>query len=142
MSDRYFVDTNILMYAHDASAGPMHERAKALVEELWRDRNGVVSTQVLQELAVNLRRKAARPIDAKATRDIVADYLTWQVVVNSGESILDALDLEAQYRISFLDALVLHAANASGAEVLYSEDLSDGQTYGSVRVVNPVRADT
>jgi predicted nucleic acid-binding protein len=138
MSDRYFVDTNILMYAHDASAGPKHERAKALVEELWRDRNGVVSTQVLQELAVNLRRKAARPIDAKATRDIVADYLTWQVVVNSGESILDALDLEARYRISFWDALVLHAANASGAEVLYSEDLSDGQTYGSVRVVNPV----
>jgi predicted nucleic acid-binding protein len=142
MSDRYFVDTNILMYAHDASAGAKHERAKALVEELWRDRNGVVSTQVLQELAVNLRRKAARPIDAKATRDIVADYLTWQVVVNSGESILDALELEARYRISFWDALVLHAANASGAEVLYSEDLSDGQTYGSVRVVNPVRADT
>jgi len=130
------------MYAHDASAGPKHERAKALVEELWRDRNGVVSTQVLQELVVNLRRKAARPIDAKATRDIVADYLTWQVVVNSGESILDALDLEARYRISFWDALVLHSANASGAEVLYSEDLSDGQTYGSVRVVNPVRADT
>jgi predicted nucleic acid-binding protein len=142
MSDKYFVDTNILMYAHDASAGVKHERAKALVEELWRDRNGVVSTQVLQELAVNLRRKAARPIDAKATRDIVADYLTWQVVVNSGESILDALDLEARYRISFWDALVLHAADASGAEILYSEDLSDGQTYGAVRVVNPVRADT
>ena len=68
--------------------------------------------------------------------------MTWQVVVNSGESILDALDLEARYRISFWDALVLHSANASGAEVLYSEDLSDGQTYGSVRVVNPVRADT
>ena len=76
MSDRSFVDTNILMYAHDASTGVKHERAKALVEELWRDRTGVVSTQVLQELAVNLRRKAARPIDAKATRDIVADYLT------------------------------------------------------------------
>jgi predicted nucleic acid-binding protein len=142
MSARYFVDTNILMYAHDASAGAKHERAKALVEELWRDRNGVVSTQVLQELAVNLRRKAGRPLDSKATRDIVADYLTWRVVVNSGESILDALDLEARYHISFWDALVLQAANGSGAEVLYSEDLSDGQTYGSVRVVNPVRANT
>ena len=140
MSDKCFVDTNILMYAHDASAGAKHDRAKALIEELWRDRTGVVSTQVLQELAVNLRRKAGRPLDAKATRDIVTDYLTWQVVVNSGDSILDALDLEARYRISFWDALVLQAANASGAEVLYSEDLSDGQTYGSVRVVNPVRA--
>jgi len=140
MSDRYFVDTNILMYAHDASAGAKHERAKALVQDLWRDRKGVVSTQVLQELAVNLRRKAGRPLDARATRDVVTDYLTWQVVVNSGESILDALDLEARYRISFWDALVLQAANASGAEVLYSEDLSDGQIYGSVRVVNPFRA--
>ena len=74
MSDKYFVDTNILMYAHDTSAGAKHERAKALVEELWRDRTGVVSTQVLQELAVNLRRKAGRPLDVKATREIVADY--------------------------------------------------------------------
>ena len=139
MSDRYFVDTNILMYAHDTSAGEKHERAKALVEELWRDRTGVVSTQVLQELAVNLRKKARRPLDAKATRDIVADYLTWQVVVNGGESILEALDLEARYQISFWDALVIHAAQASGAETLYSEDLSDGQMYGSVRVVNPLR---
>lgn len=137
MSDKYFVDTNILMYAHDASAGAKHERAKAIVEELWRDRTGVVSTQVLQELCVNLRRKTGRPLDAKTTREIVADYLTWHVVVNVGESILEALDFEAQYRISFWDALVLQAAHASGAAVMYSEDLSDGQTYGSVRVVNP-----
>jgi predicted nucleic acid-binding protein len=140
MSDRYFVDTNILMYAHDVSAGATHERAKALVEELWRDRTGVVSTQVLQELSVNLRRKAGRPLDARATRDIVADYLTWQVVVNGGESILDALDLAVRYEISFWDALVVQAAQASGAEVLYSEGLSDGQKYGSVRVTNPLRA--
>jgi predicted nucleic acid-binding protein len=140
MSDRYFVDTNILMYAHDTSAGPKHDRAKALVEELWRDRTGVVSTQVLQELSVNLRRKTARPLDVKTTREIITDYLAWQVVVNSGESILEALDLEARYQISFWDALVLQAAHASGAEVLYSEDLSDGQTYGSVRVVNPLQA--
>ena len=139
MSDRYFVDTNILMYAHDTSAGVKHGRAKALVEELWRDRTGVVSTQVLQELAVNLRRKAGRPLDVKATREIVADYLTWQVVVNSGESILEALDLEARFQISFWDALVLQAAHAAGAEVVYSEDLSDDQTYGPVRVVNPLR---
>jgi predicted nucleic acid-binding protein len=140
MSDRYFVDTNILMYAHDTSAGPKHERAKAVVEELWRDRTGVVSTQVLQELSVNLRRKAGRPLDTKATREIVVDYLTWQVVVNGGDSILEALDLEARHQIPFWDALVLQAAQASGAEILYSEDLSHGQTYGLVRVINPLRA--
>lgn len=139
MSDRYFVDTNILMYAHDTSAGVKHERAKAVVAELWRERTGVVSTQVLQELAVNLRRKAGRPLDAKATRDIVADYLTWHVVVNGGDSILEALDLETRHQISFWDALVVQAAHVAGVEVLYSEDLADGQTYGSVRVINPLR---
>lgn len=138
MSDRYFVDTNVLMYAHDASAGEKHARAKALLEKLWRDRTGVVSTQVLQELVVNLRKKAGRPLDAKATRDVVADYLTWQVVVNSGESILEALELEERYQISFWDALIVQAAQASGAEILYSEDLSDGQVYGAVRVINPL----
>ncbi|HEX3069466.1 MAG TPA: PIN domain-containing protein [Thermoanaerobaculia bacterium] len=140
MSDKYFVDTNILIYAHDAAAGVKHKRAKALVEELWRNRSGVVSTQILQELVVNLRRKAAPPLDAKATLDIVTDYLSWQVVVNGGDSILAALELEQRYQISFWDALVIQAAHASGARILYSEDLSDGQMYGSVRVVNPLRS--
>jgi predicted nucleic acid-binding protein len=138
MSDRYFVDTNILMYAHDTAAGEKHRRAKALVEELWETRAGVVSTQVLQELAVNLRRKVKKPLDARATRDIVSDYLAWHVVVNGGDSILEALDFETRYRVSFWDALVIQAAHAAGADVLYSEDLSDGQRYGTVRVKNPL----
>jgi len=137
MSDKYFVDTNVLMYAHDATTGAKHERAKELVEELWRDRNGVVSTQVLQELAVNLRRKARRPLDAKATREIISDYLTWQIVVNGTDSILEALDIESRYQISFWDALVVQAAQAAGADILYSEDLSHGQVFGAARVVNP-----
>lgn len=138
MSDKYFVDTNILMYAHDAAAGAKHDRAKTLVEDLWRTRSGVVSTQVLQELCVNLRRKAGRPLDLKNTREIVTDYLSWEVVVNTGESVLEALEIENRYAISFWDALVIQAAESSGAAVLYSEDLSDGQTYGSVRIVNPL----
>lgn len=137
MSDRYFVDTNILVYAHDNAAGAKHERARALVQELWRDRTGVVSTQVLQELVVTLRKKVLRPLDPKATRDIVADYLTWHVIVNGGETILDALDLEKRYHLSFWDALIVQAAQSSGADVLYSEDLAHRQQYGSVRVINP-----
>ena len=139
MSAKYFVDTNVLMYAHDTASGVKHQRAKALVEELWSDRSGVVSTQVLQELCVNLRRKAGRPVDAKTTREIVSDYLAWEVVVNNGDAILEAIDLEERYRISFWDALVVQAAEASGAAVLYTEDLSDGQMYNGVRVVNPFK---
>jgi predicted nucleic acid-binding protein len=139
MSARYFVDTNILMYAHDSAAGRKHERARALVERLWEDRSGVVSTQVLQELAVNLRKKARKPLDGRATRDVVSDYLTWHVVVNSGESILEALEFEGRYKVSFWDALIIQAAHAAGAAVLYSEDLSSGQSYGHVQVVNPLQ---
>ena len=113
MNAKQFVDTNILMYAHDVSAGAKHQRAKALVEELWRTRLGVVSTQVLRELCVNLRRKAGRPLALKATRDLIADYLSWPVMVNTGESILEALEFEDRYRISFWDALAVQAAQAS-----------------------------
>jgi predicted nucleic acid-binding protein len=142
MSDRHFVDTNILMYAHDATTGDKHRQARELIEQLWATRSGVLSTQILQELAVNLRRKAGKPLEAQATREIVADYLTWTVVVNGPEATIAALDLETRYRISFWDALVIHAANAAGAEILYSEDLSDGQHYGTTRVRNPFRPST
>lgn len=138
-TEKVFVDTNVLMYAHDTTTGAKHEAAAALVAEIWRRGQGVLSTQVLQELAVNLRRKAGRPLDAAAVRAIVSDYLAWEVVVNNGDSILGALEIESQHRISFWDALVLHAAAAAGAGVLYSEDLNDGQIYGTVRVVSPWR---
>ena len=138
MSDRYFVDTNILMYAHDRGSGTKHDKAKALVETLWRDRSGVVSTQVLQELAVNLRRKTRKPLNASETREVIEDYMAWHVVVNGGESILDALDIEERYQISFWDALIAQAAQSCGAEALYSEDLADRQQYGSVRALNPL----
>jgi predicted nucleic acid-binding protein len=136
-SDRFFVDTNLLVYAHDVAAGARHDRARDLVEQLWRDRSGVVSTQVLQELYVRLR-KTRNPLPAAEARRILIDYLRWEVVVNTGDSVLAAVDLEERYRLSFWDALIVQAASASGAEILYSEDLSHGQVYGLVRVVNPL----
>ena len=124
MSDRYFVDTNILMHAHDTAAGEKHRRAKALVEDLWETRAGVVSTQVLQELAVNLRRKTKKPLDAKATRDVVSDYLAWHVVVNGGDSIREALDLETSPLVQ---------ANARLARSDFP-DFNDSNTLGEGQV--------
>ncbi len=135
--DKAFIDTNILIYAHDRAAGPRHRIAKLLLERLWRQRVGVLSTQVLQEFYVNVRRKARKPVAPQEARDLVVDYLCWEVIVNDGRSVTEAADLEGQHRISFWDALIVQAANASGATVLYSEDLNHGQRYGNVRVVNP-----
>jgi predicted nucleic acid-binding protein len=138
MPDKYFVDTNILLYAHDRSAGLKHERARQLIERLWTSGQGVLSTQVLQELCINLRRRIARPLPVEEIRHIIQDYLSWEIVINTPASILQALEIEVRYQTSFWDALILQAAESSGAAVLYSEDLATGQKYGVVQVVNPL----
>lgn len=140
MAEKYFVDTNILIYAHDRAAGTRHEHARQLIERLWTTGQGVLSTQVLQELCVNLRRKVAHPPPLDEVRQLIQDYLSWEVVVNTPEAVIQALEIEARHKISFWDALVLQAAEQSGAAVLYSEDLAAGQSYGSVRVINPLLA--
>lgn len=139
ISSKYFVDTNILMYAHDRAAGPKHERARQLIEHLWVTGQGALSTQVLQELCVNLRRRVANPLPSDEIAKLVEDYLSWEIVINTPQSILAALGIEARYKVSYWDALILHAAESCGAAVLYSEDLSGGQHYGAVQVVNPLR---
>jgi predicted nucleic acid-binding protein len=138
MSDRFFVDTNILLYAHDSGTGIKHERARDLMDRLWSLRQGVLSTQVLQEFAISLRRKISPPLSTRETREWITQYMRWEVVVNTSRSVLNALEIEERYQISFWDALIVQAAESAGAETLYTEDLSDGQSYGTVRVVNPL----
>lgn len=138
MADKYFVDTNILIYAHDRSTGIKHERARQIIEGLWTTGQGVLSTQVLQELCINLRRKIARPLPVEEIRQLLQDYLSWEIVINAPEAVIQALEIEVRYKTSFWDALILQAAEQSGAAVLYSEDLAIGQSYGSIRVVNPL----
>jgi predicted nucleic acid-binding protein len=139
VSARYFVDTNILIYAHDREAGAKHERARKLVEHLWTTGQGALSTQVLQELCVNLRRRVARPLPSDQIAKLIEDYLSWEIVINTPQAIVAALGIESQYKVSFWDALILHAAESCGAAILYSEDLSHGQRYGAVEVVDPLR---
>lgn len=138
MPDKYFVDTNILIYAHDRSAGLKHERARQLVERLWISGQGVLSTQVLQELCINLRRKIARPLPVEEIRGLIQDYLSWEIVVNTPASVLQALEIELRYKTSFWDALILQAAESASAAVLYSEDLTAGRNYGAIQVINPL----
>ena len=138
MSDKCFVDTNIFVYAHDNSGGIKHQRAQDLIGKLWVSGEGALSTQVLQELCINLRRKVRPALETQEIRSLLQDYLSWTVVANTGECVIEALDLEQRFKISFWDALILQSAMFCGANVLYSEDLSHGQRYGSVRAVNPL----
>ena len=140
MTEKYFVDTSILVYAYDRAAGLKHERARQLVELLWASGQGVLSTQVLQELCINLRRKVTPPLPLHVIRGLVQDYLSWETVVNTPASVLEALEIEVRYQTSFWDALILQAAETSGAAVLYTEDLNAGQRYGPIQVINPLTA--
>ena len=134
---RTFVDTNILVYAYDLSAGEKHEAAKRALIDLWRNGTGIVNTQVLQELYVTLTRKIFKPLETAAALEIVEDMTAWDVVVNDGASILDAARLERRANLSFWDALIVVAAAKGGAEVLISEDLPSGRTLEGVRIENP-----
>ena len=134
-----FVDTNVLVYAYDRGAGQRHDRALGLLERLWMEGSGVLSTQVLQEFYVNVRRKAKKPISHDRARALIADYVSWDPVVNDGATLLDAIDVERKYKLSFWDAMIVVAAQKSGATVLYSEDFNDGQKFGGVRVQNPFK---
>ena len=138
MSDRFFVDTNILVYAYDRAAGDKHSRSRALLENLWQTSQGVLSTQVIQEFCINVRRKVRAPLPLEEVREILDEYQAWEILLIWPSTILKALDKESKFKISFWDALILQSAEEAGASVLYSEDLNHGQSYGFVRVVNPL----
>ena len=133
--DRVFVDTNILVYAHDADAGEKYRSARDTVSALWRrDLLPGISVQVLQEFYVNLVRKKTPPALA---REIVLNYLEWDVVDNDRFLFIEALRWKEKWKLSYWDALILAAARKAGAKELWSEDLSAGQDYEGIVVVNP-----
>jgi predicted nucleic acid-binding protein len=139
MSDRTFVDTNILIYAHDVDAKAKHEAAKKVLHELWSERTGVLSMQVLQEFYVNVTRKIPHPLSKESARLVVTTYTNWCIDTTPTE-IASAFRIEDQSRIGFWDALILASAIKSGADRILSEDLNAGQTISGVRIENPFAA--
>lgn len=135
--DRRFVDTNILLYALDDSAGGKRGQARALVEQLWESREGCLSVQVLQEFFVNVTRKIAKPLDVETAKEIVADLSRWYLHVPAADDVLAAIGIHQRTGISFWDAMIVRSAAEIGCAVLYSEDLNAGQDYSGVRVENP-----
>lgn len=139
MSGKTFVDTNVLIYAHDRDAGKKNETAKKVLRELWSEREGVLSMQVLQEFYVNVTRKITSPLPKATARAIVESYRSWCVQATV-EDIATAFQIEDEARLGFWDALVVASASKSGAERLVSEDLNAGQSILGVRVENPFAA--
>lgn len=136
MNGKTFVDTNVLIYAHDVDAKGKHDKARSVLRELWSERNGALSTQVLQEFYVNATRKIPRPLSKESARLVVSSYAVWCIDTTPGE-IAVAFQIEDESKIGFWDALIVASALKSGAARILSEDLNAGQTIAGIRIENP-----
>ena len=136
MSDKTFVDTNVLIYAHDIDAKAKHDVAKSVLRELWAHRTGVLSMQVLQEFYVNVTRKIASPLPKDVARLVVNSYSIWCMETTPAE-IAAVFRIEDESRIGFWDALIIASAAKSGTTRILSEDLNAQQVIAGVRVENP-----
>lgn len=130
-----FVDTNVLLYAVDDSAPTKRDAAEQLLARLHREQRGVVSTQVMLELAHNLTRKLK--VSKTTAALMTAAYAQWRVVPADAHLVLKALARAAESQLSVWDAMVVEAAIASGAHTLFTEDLTHNQRFGALTVVNP-----
>jgi predicted nucleic acid-binding protein len=138
MKDRIFVDTNILVYAHDLSAEDRYAKAFAIIESLWEKQTGVISTQVLQEFYVTVTRKIKSPLKPTEAREIIRNYLAWPLQVNDPETTIHASEIEEKNGISFWDALIVAAAFRLQAKKIISEDLNNGQIIDGIMIENPL----
>jgi predicted nucleic acid-binding protein len=138
-AERYlaFVDTNVLVYAFDRSSSPKKRVAQRLINELMEEDRLRVSTQVLQELFVTLTRKVSRPCSSDEALAVLEDLAAWPLMAVDYAAIRAAVGLAGQAKLSFWDALVVVAAARTGAAVLYTEDMNDGQEILGVRISNP-----
>jgi predicted nucleic acid-binding protein len=137
MTARCFVDTNVLLYADDDSAGRKRDRARELIREVMSDGTGVLSLQVLQEYFAVATKKLKIPADGARQRIELLSRL--DVVILSVEDLLSAVDLHRLHKFSIWDSLVVRAALNGGCRVLYSEDLQDGRRLDGLEIVNPFK---
>jgi predicted nucleic acid-binding protein len=134
MSDRIFLDTNVLVYAFDRDEPAKRKRSLAI---LGGTDDIVLSTQVLQEFYVVVTRKLKHPLPDVDAEIAVRDLARLEVVTVDPEIVLTAIPTSRAHALSFWDALVVCAASAVGCEVLYSEDMQHDREIAGVRVVNP-----
>ena len=130
-----FVDTNVIVYAHDRMDDAKRERARALLEKLALDGGLTVSTQVLQETYNALIRK--RLVDPSKALFAVEKLAASRVVGSNADFVLDALRLSQRFQLSVWDALIVQAALAARCTTLFTEDMQAGQRFGELEVVNP-----
>jgi predicted nucleic acid-binding protein len=136
MRDKTFIDSNVLIYAHDVDAKAKQKVANRVLRDLWEEETGLLSMQVLQEFYVNVTCKIASPLPKHAARVVVNIYAPWCIETTATE-ITTAFRIEDEARIGFWDALIVSSAVKGGAARILSEDLNNGQKIAGIAIENP-----
>ena len=134
-AERWFVDTNVLVYLFDGDSPAKQAKARRILEDN-ADRI-VLSTQVLGEFYVTVTRKLATPLAAGPATEAVNDLCAFPVRPLGAGLVRAAVRRSASSRLSYWDALIVESAMEAGAVVLLTEDLQAGRTFDALRVVNP-----
>jgi len=135
MAVRVFFDTNVLVYAAVGTGKNEPKRIRAL--ELIESEDFGTSAQVLQEFFVTVVKKASRPLSAAQALEWIEQWTVFPCQTIDHRLVRIAIEKSERFATSYWDAAILVAAEALGTDTVYSEDLSDGQRYGKVRVINP-----
>jgi predicted nucleic acid-binding protein len=134
---RQFVDSNILVYSFDLQSGEKSRKARELLDELWKQRVGCLSIQVLQEFFVSVTARLSVPLSVPEAARRVASFSEWTLHRPDKSDLGAAIELHQELRISFWDAMIIQSARRLGCRVLWTDDLNNGQAYAGVIVRNP-----
>jgi predicted nucleic acid-binding protein len=133
MKDKYFVDTNILIYAHNDLDATKMNKAQELIEEY----TPTISTQVLNEFSNAFRKKFH--VEWSVIRLLLSEIGENTLLhLNSLTTVLKATEIAERYGFSFYDSQIIAAALETDCTILYSEDMQNGLLIDNkVRIVNP-----
>ncbi len=137
MPAKIFVDTNVLVYTRDASEPRKQKQALDWMTHLWSTKTGRLSFQVLNEFYVTVTEKLDPGLDTRSARKDVLSFLTWEPIPVDARVIESAWRLQDNYQLSWWDALIVSAAQASGCHYLLTEDLREKQKLENVTIINP-----
>jgi len=139
MTAPVFVDTNVLVYAIDLTAGDRHVAARWWMETLWRQRSGQLSVQVLQEFYAVVTRKLKPGLSPVEAQLEIRAFLPWSPIEITPGIMERAWHVEARYQLSWWDALIVASAQSAGCRTLLTEDLQHGQNFDGLVVQSPFR---
>lgn len=135
MTAECLLDTNVLVYAIDATPDNHAKQARAIA--LIETVDFGLSAQVLQEFYVTVTRKIAKPLTPAAALQFLDRFRVFPMVAVDQGLVVEGIRNSLKFQVSYWDGAILAAAERLHARLLYSEDLSHGQCYGKIRVQNP-----